>query len=266
MTGRLRGPVVGLALTLLAAACVREAGSLPGEPTPTVEQRRLTVFAAASLTGSFREIERDFELAHEEVDVVLSTGPSDTLAAQIRSEGAADVFASASGSWMDAVVRSPGILYREDFVRNRLIVILPPENPAGIETFEDIARPGIQLIVAAEGVPAGDYAREVLRNAGIFDDAIANVVSNEEDVAAVVAKIAADEADAGIAYVSDVSVASKHDLASVEIPDEVNVAATYPIAIVAGTAEPELARDFIGWMSTAQGKAVLEDYGFETFD
>lgn len=260
-----RRVVAGVVFVLLPAACVREAGSVPGDPSPTVEPRELTVFAAASLTEAFREIAGDFELASEGVDITLNTGPSDGLAAQIRSEGTADVFASASQDWMDAVVRSPGVLSLEDFARNRLIVIMPPDNPAGIDTFADLALPGVQLILAAEGVPAGDYARAALRNADILDPALANVVSNEEDVSSVVAKVAAGEADAGIAYVSDVSVAANNDLASVEIPDDVNVVATYPIAIVAGTEEPELARDFIGWLSTAQGKAVLEDYGFDTF-
>jgi molybdate transport system substrate-binding protein len=248
----------------LATACVRDAGGAPS-PSP-VEEHELTVFAASSLTGAFNEIYRDFELAHEGVDVVLNVGPSDVLAAQIRSEGTADVFASASQEWMDAVTRSPGVLFREDFVRNRLVVIMPADNPANITSFEDLATPGIQLVVATSGVPAGDYAREALANAGILDATLANVVSNEEDVAAVVARVAAGEADAGIAYVSDVSVAADNDLASVEIPEEVNVVATYPIAVVAGTDEPDLAREFIAWMSNAQGKAVLEDYGFETLD
>jgi molybdate transport system substrate-binding protein len=266
VTPRAWRPLAAAVAVVVLAGCVREAGSLPGDPTPTAERRQLTVFAAASLTGAFREIVGDFELAHDDVDIVLNIGPSDGLAAQIRSEGTADVFASASGSWMDAVVRSPGVLYREDFVRNQLVVIMPADNPAEIDALEDLAIPGVQLVLAAEGVPAGDFARQMLRNAGIDDGALANVVSNEEDVAAVVAKVAAGEADAGIAYVSDVSVAANNDLTSVEIPDDLNVVATYPIAVVAGTDVPELARDFIGWMSAAQGKAVLEDYGFDTFD
>jgi molybdate transport system substrate-binding protein len=255
-----------LALAVLAAGCVREAGGTPDDPSPTVERRQLTVFAAASLAGAFREIAGDFELAHDGVDVLVNVGPSDGLAAQIQSEGTADVFASASESWMDVVARTTGVLYREDFVRNSLIVILPADNPAEIESLEDLATPGVQLVLAAEGVPVGDYAREVLRNADLVEPVLANVVSNEEDVAAVVAKVSAGEADAGIAYVSDVSVAANTELTSVDIPDDVNVVATYPIAVIAGTDEPELAREFIGWMSTAQGKAVLEDYGFETFD
>ena len=145
-------------------------------------------------------------------------------------------------------------------------MITPPDNPAEIETFEDLADPGIQLILAGENVPVGEFAREALDEAGILDDALANVVSNEQDAAAVVAKILLGEADAGIAYVSDVSVAAGNDLGSVEIPDDVNVVTTYPIAVVEGSEHAELGHEFIGWMSSAQGLAVLEDYGFDPVD
>jgi molybdate transport system substrate-binding protein len=265
--GGVRAAALVGVVVLAATACVREVAIDPtGSPSPTPEPRELTVFAAASLTGAFKEIAEDFKLAHDGVDVALSFGPSDGLAAQIQSEGTADVFASASQSWMNAVSVSPGVEFRTDFVRNELVVITPAENPAQIETFEDLAEPGVQLILAAEGVPAGDYAREALDNAGILDAALANVVSNEEDVAAVVAKILGGEADAGIAYVSDVSVAADNDLGAVEIPDDVNVTATYPIAVVEGSKHPDLAQEFIAWLSTAQGVAVLEDYGFDPVD
>ena len=224
------------------------------------------MFAAASLTEAFAEIAEDFELAHEGVEVIVNFGPSDGLAAQIQSEGTADVFASASQAWMNAVSVSPGVEFRTDFVRNELVVITPPDNPAEIETFEDLADPGIQLILAGENVPVGEFAREALDEAGILEGALANVVSNEQDAAAVVAKILLGEADAGIAYLSDVSVASGNDLGSVEIPDEVNVVTTYPIAVVEGSEHAELGHEFIGWMSSAQGLAVLEDYGFDPVD
>jgi molybdate transport system substrate-binding protein len=117
-------------------------------------------------------------------------------------------------------------------------------------------------VLAAEGVPAGDYAREVLANAGIADEAEANVVSNEEDNAAVVAKIVASEADAAIVYESDVSAAAGNDVAAVEIPDDVNVVATYPIAVVEGSANAELAAAFVRYVLGPAGQAALEDYGF----
>jgi molybdate transport system substrate-binding protein len=263
----IRAAALACVVVLGATACVREVATDPtGSPSPTPEPQELTVFAAASLTEAFGEIAEDFELAHEGVEVIVSFGPSDGLAAQIQSEGTADVFASASQSWMNAVSVSPGVEFRTDFVRNELAVITPPDNPAEIETFEDLADPGVQLILAGENVPVGEFAREALDEAGILEGALSNVVSNEQDAAAVVAKILLGEADAGIAYVSDVSVAAGNDLGSVEIPDDVNVVTTYPIAVVEGSDQTELGHEFIGWMSSAQGLAVLEDYGFDPVD
>ena len=185
------------------------------------------MFAASSLTAVFTdEIGPAFENANPGVKVVFNFGASDSLAGQIQSEGSADVFASASGTWMDAIAEDPGVTGRTDFAQNRLVIVTPPDDPAGISSIEDLANPGVQLVLAATGVPVGDYAREALDNAGILADAEANVVSNEEDNASVVAKVAAGEADAAIVYVSDVSGPAGHDLRSVEIPDDVNVIAT----------------------------------------
>ena len=116
----------------------------------------------------------------------------------------------------------------------------------------------MQLVLAAEGVPVGDYAREALDNAGILDEALANVVSNEEDNASVVAKITAGEADAGIVYVSDVSEAAGNDVNAVEIPEDVNVIATYPIAVVEGAPNAELAQAFVAYVTGAEGQATLD--------
>jgi molybdate transport system substrate-binding protein len=223
----------------------------------------LTVFAAASLADTFGEaIGPGFEAANPGTDVTFNFAASDTLAGQIRSEGTADVFASASGSWMDEVEREPGVRRRVDFLRNRLVIVTPADDPAHISSIDDLADDGVQLVLAAEGVPAGDYAREVLANAGIADEAEANVVSNEEDNAAVVAKIVAGEADAAIVYESDVSAAAGNDVAAVEIPDDVNVIATYPIAVVEGSANEDLAAAFVRYVLGPAGQAALEDYGF----
>jgi molybdate transport system substrate-binding protein len=223
----------------------------------------LTVFAASSLTAAFTErIGPALEAEHEGVTVVFNFAASDTLAGQIQSEGTADVFASASGTWMDAVQDDPGVTGRVDFVTNRLVIITPTENPAGIASIEDLADDGVQLVLAAEGVPVGDYAREALANAGIADEAEANLVSNEEDNASVVAKITAGEGDAGIVYESHISAAAGNDVAAVEIPDDVNIIATYPIAVVAGAPNTDLASEFVAFVTGPDGQATLEEYGF----
>jgi molybdate transport system substrate-binding protein len=246
-------PALMLAVTL--PAC-RDTSTLAG---PTA----LTVFAASSLTAVFTsEVGPAFEAANPGVKVVFNFGASDSLAGQIQSEGSADVFASASGTWMDAVAEDPGVTGRTDFARNRLVIVTPVEDPADISSIDDLANPDVQLVLAAEGVPVGDYARQALGGAGILAEAEANVVSNEEDNASVVAKVAAGEADAGIVYESDVSGPVGNDLRAVEIPDDVNVTAAYPIAVVGGAAERALAVRFVDFVTSAEGQASLTSYGF----
>jgi molybdate transport system substrate-binding protein len=142
------------------------------------------------------------------------------------------------------------------------VIITPPDNPAGIASIEDLANEGVQVVLAAEGVPVGDYSREALANAGIAKEAEANVVSNEEDNASVVAKITSGEGDAGIVYESDISAAAGNDVASVVIPDDVNVIATYPIGVVTGAPNTDLAAEFVAFVTGPDGQATLEEYGF----
>jgi molybdate transport system substrate-binding protein len=194
------------------------------------------------------------------VEVRLSFGPSDGLATQIQEGAPVDVFASASPTWMDAVAEDPGVTDRVDFARNTLVVITPADDPAGIATVEDLADPGIKLVLAAEGVPAGDYAREMLANAGIAETALANVVSNEDDVKGVVQKVALGEADAGIVYRTDVTPTVADDLRTIEVPDDVNVVATYPIAVVEGTSS-EIADAFVDHV-LGPGQDALDAAGF----
>jgi molybdate transport system substrate-binding protein len=256
--------IVTCVLVLALAACTSDRGSsaasVSGSSAPMAE---LTVFAASSLTAVFTDaIGPDFEAANPGAKVVFNFGPSDSLAGQIQSEGTADVFASASGTWMDAVQKDPGITERSVFATNQLVIITPPDNPAGIASIDDLATPGVQLVLAAEGVPVGDYAREALTHAGILAAAEANVVSNEEDNASVVAKITAGEADAAIVYASDVSAAAGNDVTAIEIPRDANVLATYPIAVVDGSAETDLAGAFVDYVTSDAGRSTLERYGF----
>jgi molybdate transport system substrate-binding protein len=244
------------AVAILPVACGGRDEGVFGENSPS-----LTVLAAASLTEAFTEIANAFQAANDVV-VRLSFGPSDGLAQQILAGGGVDVFASASPAWMDAVQEDPGVENRVDFARNRLVVITPSDDPAGVAALEDLAKTGLKLVLAAEGVPAGDYAREVLRNAGIERAALANVVSNEEDVKGVVQKVALGEADAGIVYVTDVTAEVRDELHRVTIPDRVNVIATYPIAVVATSEHRTLASGFVSYVAGTAGQRVLSSFGF----
>jgi molybdate transport system substrate-binding protein len=248
---------VALVVALTAAACTGSSAAYGGG------SRTLTVLAAASLTEAFERIGADFEAQHPGVAVRFSFGPSDGLATQIDEGAPADVFASASARWMDDVQNNgPGVRGRVDFARNRLVIVTPSDDPAGISGLDDLAAGGVKLVLAAEGVPAGDYARQILTHAGISTHALANVVSNEQDVKGVIQKIVLGEADAGIVYGTDVTPAVAPDVREIQIPTDVNVLATYPIAVVATAAQPDLAHAFVEAVTGRRGQATLRSFGF----
>jgi molybdate transport system substrate-binding protein len=255
--------VLQASLVLLLAACGdSDGGDATGAGGGTAEAADLTVSAATSLTDAFTDIGAAFEEQNPGVTVTFNFAASDGLATQINEGAPVDVFASASPTWMDAVQDDgPGATGRADFAKNRLVIITPADNPGGIEDISDLAEDDVQIVIAAEGVPAGDYAREILENAGISEEAMANVVSNADDVRAVITPIASGDADAGIVYVTDVTEDVADQLAVIEIPDEINVIATYPIAVVTGTEEADLAQGFVDYV-LGDGQQTLAEYGF----
>ncbi|MGZ4110454.1 MAG: molybdate ABC transporter substrate-binding protein [Actinomycetota bacterium] len=251
-----RATTVVVAFALLALPACSGGSSGSGSVTT------LTVLAAASLTEAFGRIGAEFEHAHDGVTVRFSFGPSDGLAQQIEAGSPADVYASASPAWMDAVQKDPGVARRVDFARNRLVIVTPLDNPAHVRSVKDLARPGVKLVLAAEGVPAGDYARQIFENAGIGKAALANIVSNEEDVKGVLQKVLLGEADAGVVYVTDVTQNIHEQLTEITIPDDVNVIATYPIAVVSGSDHAALAAQFVRDVAGSHGQRILASFGF----
>ena len=237
-------------------------------PTATPEPQTLTVFAASSLTDAFGEIGKAFDAANPGVTTTFNFAGSQVLQTQIEQGAPADVFASASKSYMDLLV-TDGFVAKDvpqTFLNNKLVVILPANNPAALEKLEDLAKPGIKLVLAAEAVPVGKYALQALdlMNTSFGNDfktkVLANVVSNEDNVKQVVAKVQLGEADAGIVYVSDAIAAP--DLKPIEIPADLNVIAKYPIAPLAKSANADLAAKFIEYVLSAEGQVILQKWGF----
>jgi molybdate transport system substrate-binding protein len=248
---------------LFLAGCVPSA--TPASPT---DPRTLNVFAAASLTDAFTEIGKNFEAANPRVMITFNFAGSQALRTQIEEGAPADVFASANKTEMDTLVAGAFVTQgtAQIFLNNKLVVILPANNPATFENLEDLARPGIKLVLAAEEVPVGKYARQALDQMdGQFGDdfknkVLANVVSNEDNVKQVVAKVQLGEADAGIVYTSDAVAAPK--LKRIEIPAELNVIAEYPIAPLAQSANADLSNAFIAYVLSDDGQTVLQKWGF----
>jgi molybdate transport system substrate-binding protein len=261
---------LALLLSIFLTACGASTipTTVPPAVTPKPESRTLTVFAAASLTDAFTEIGAAFDAAHPGITTTFNFAGSQALRTQIEEGAPVDVFASASGKEMDTLVTGAFVAadVAQVFLANKLIVILPADNPAALEKLEDLANPGIKIVLAAEEVPVGKYARQVLDlmdasfGAGLKDKVLANVVSNEDNVKQVIAKVQLGEADAGIVYVSDVVAAP--ELKSIEIPNGLNVIASYPIAPLAESANAELAAQFVEYVLSEEGQGILAKWGF----
>ncbi len=236
------------------------------------ESVELTVFTAASLTEAFTELGKQFEMDHPGVTVVFNFAGSNQLAGQINQGAPADVFASANRAQMQVAIDGGRIVSgaQQTFVRNRLVVIYPNDNPAGLATLQDLAKSGVRVVFAATEVPVGQYSLDFLDKAvedaslgSAFEDAVlANVVSYEENVRAVLSKVVLGEADAGIVYASDLSGDSADQVGRIDIPDALNTIATYPIAVVGDSAHSELAQAFIDLVLSPEGQDVLAKYGF----
>lgn len=244
-------------LTILLVSC--------GSNRPAASEE-LTVFAAASLTDAFNELAEAFEAQHDGVQVVLNFAGSSQLAAQLNEGATADLFAPANATQMQAVVDAGRIVAGSEklFVSNRLTVIVPADNPVGITALEDLAQPGVQLILAVDGVPVRQYTDEIAATfPAEFQQAFyANLVSEEDNVRQVAAKVALGEADAGIVYTSDVTPDIATQVRQIAIPEAQNVVASYPIAPLADAPAPALAQDFINFVLSAEGQAILTRWGF----
>lgn len=240
-------------------------------PTPAARQTELIVFAAGSLTESFTELGQIFEERNPGVKVTLNFANASTLLQQISQGAPADVFASAAVSFMDRAVEQDLIASEQVrlFARNRLAVILPKENPAGVQELAQLAQPGLKLVVGAKEGPQGIYVEEFLSKASASSDfppdfkekVYANVVSYESTVKGVVNKVALGEADAGIVFLTDAQSAAGK-LQFIAIPDNINVEAKYPIAPLKASPNLAAAESFVQFVLSDEGQAVLNRYGF----
>ncbi|MFA9431447.1 molybdate ABC transporter substrate-binding protein [Egicoccus sp. AB-alg2] len=274
MRVRLVTALTVLATLLLAVACAGTTGRPEGgaadpdaadsgradadtETTSTPLRGELLVFAAASLTDVFEELGSLLEDAHPELTVTFNLAGSQTLAGQLVEGAPADVFASASGTQMDAVAEEGLVDEPVPFATNRLAIVVEPDNPLGIRTLDDLARDDVVLVLAGEEVPAGQYAAQALEQAGVE----VSPASLEVDVRAVLGKVVLGEADAAIVYESDVVVAGD-TVQGIDIPDGDNVFATYPVATVTDARNPDAAAAFVDLLRSPEGTEVLERYGF----
>lgn len=275
--GRATAPLLlalALALVVALGACAAANRSLAGAPAapPTGGAGgELVVFAAASLTDPFNELGPLFSAANGGATVTYNFGGTPQLRTQLEQGARADLFASANRDQMAAALAS-GVVVGETpvFAQNKLVVIVPKANPGKIETIEDLARPGLKLVITQRDVPVGRYTRDALATmagdarfgAQFETKVLANIRSEEPNVKQLVAKVRLGEADAAIVYSSDVSATVASEVIALPIPDRFNTVADYPIAQVKGAAHPELARTFMAYVISGAGRDVLAKHGF----
>jgi molybdate transport system substrate-binding protein len=234
-------PALLLAVVVLVVGC---GGARAGD-------ERLTVYAAASLTEVFQQLAPDAR---------FNFAGSDELATQIREGARADVYAAASPRY-PAELHDEGLVeVPRVFTTNRLVVVLPADNPAEIHSLDDLAREGVKLVIGAEGVPIGDYTRAVLRASG-RTDVLEQVVSQEEDVKGVLGKVRLGEADAGFVYATDAR-AGGSAVQTIELPASVQAEVRFSVAILRSTERHEDAEAFVELLFSPHGQDLLQQAGF----
>jgi molybdate transport system substrate-binding protein len=237
----LRCVLAAAALTVLLTACGGGSGS-GGD---------VTVFAASSLTEVFQALDPNAQ---------YNFAGSDELATQIQEGGGADVYAAASPKYLEQLFANGLVEEPKTFATNKLILIVPKDNRAGIESVDDLGKAGVKLVVGAEGVPIGDYTRTVLENMNATD-VLDNVVSQEEDVKGVVSKVSLGDADAGFVYATDVEpVADK--VTAIDLPADAQAQVEYQIAVVRDTEHHDAAQKFVDLVLGQDGQNALRLAGF----
>jgi molybdate transport system substrate-binding protein len=263
---RLRWPALALLLAVAVGACSGTgAASIPAG-TAAVD---LTVYAAASLKTALDRVRTAYQAAAPGTTLSISTDSSAALETKIEQGAPADVFLSADTKnpqrLVDGGYASGSVV---PFAGNQLTVIVPAANPAGITTPVDLARSGVKIVAAADGVPIQAYAARLVANlatqpgypadfAARYD---ANVVSREDNVGSLVAKVALGEADAGIVYVTDAKSSPK--VTAIAVPDAANVPATYGGVVVKASPDQAAANAFLAWLAGPAGQSILASLGF----
>jgi molybdate transport system substrate-binding protein len=270
MGGRRRVPAAFVALAAWVALAwvalvVAGCGVAGSSPAP----RGLTVYAAASLTSAMDRVRSAYEAANPGLRLTVSIGASSSLETQIEQGAPADVLLSADLETADRLGRA-GLAAGDvvAFAANALTIVVPAGNPAGVASPADLARPGLKIVAAGDAVPVSRYASQLVANlaaasgdpAGFEAAYAANIVSREDDVAAVVSQVALGEADAAIVYETDARSAAR--LETIAVPPALNVQATYGGVAVRGSSNPDGATAFLAWLTGPDGQAILDGLGF----
>jgi molybdate transport system substrate-binding protein len=276
-----KGLLTALLCVLLAGACTAPSASAPASPPAAVPPAaaqpaaapvsgEIVVFAASSLTDAFQDMATTFQQANPNARLTFNFGASSQLATQMAQGAKADVFASADQVQMENAKKAGAIDGQEhDFAGNRLVLIAPKDNPQHISSVKDLANEGVKFVTAQPSVPIGQYTTQMLDKASA-DGAYgvdfrarvqANTVSREDNVRQAVAKVQLGEADAAVVYSTDATPQVRDQLQIIQIPEELQTLATYPIAVARG-ANPAGGEAFVAYVLGPQGQTTLANWGF----
>lgn len=241
----------------------------PGPPRTAGPEVSLTIYAAASLTAALERITVAYAAVAPATALTVATGSSAALETQIAQGAPADVFLAADTADPQALA-DQGLAASEVtvFATNHLTIVVPRTDPAGIQRPVDLGKPGVKIVAAGPSVPITRYATQVVTNlakqpgypADFAARYQANVVSREDNVSAVVAKVGLGEGDAGIVYITDARTSK--DVRTVALPDAANVSATYGAVVVGVSPHGDAARAFLSWLTGPAGQAILASFGF----
>ena len=252
-----RFAVILAALVAVAAAGCSSSSSAPSTSSSS-SGGTITVFAAASLMGTFTQLGKQFEAAHKGDTVKFSFGPSSGLATEITGGAPADVFASASPATMDVVVKAGDAASPQTFAKNFMEVAVPPNNPANVTSVTDLAKSSVKVALCQPQVPCGAVAAEVFKNAAIT----VKPVTLQADVDSVLTQVELGNVDAGMVYVTNVlSAGSK--VKGITIPASDNASTLYPIATISSSKHKSEAQAFINYVLSPAGQQVLAAAGFQ---
>lgn len=256
------GRTARIGVTVAGIALLAGCASTPGATTPTPTETstlsgELTIYAAASLTAAFNDIAAEFESENPGVDILpIVYDGSSTLVTQLSEGAQADVFASADQKNMDKAADAGLITDSELFATNTLVIATPVGNPGGVTSLQDLSNPDLAVVLCAPEVPCGAASKTLLDNQGVT----VTPASLEQNVTAVLTKVANNEADAGLVYATDVK--DNADVESIVPEGADQVVNKYPIAVLSSAANPEAAAAFTAFVTGAKGQAILGSYGF----
>jgi len=257
---RLTVIAAGAAACAALAACSSSSGSGSSASASgsASSSASITVFAAASLTGAFTQLGKQFEAAHPGDKVTFSFGPSSGLATQIISGAPADVFASAAPANMQQVVSAGDASSPQNFAKNIMEVAVPLSNPAHVKSVDNLAKSPVKVALCQPQVPCGVTAAKVFKNAGIT----VKPVTLQPDVKSVLTQVETGNVDAGMVYVTDV-LAAGSKVKGIKIPAADNASTTYPIATVSKSGHASAAQAFVAYVLSPAGQSALTAAGFE---